>query len=646
MFLSTAPRAEADDRSPYGNFFFEPVGIRATSGMRVTSTSAMALPAVYACVQVLAKSFALMPFCLYEPQEGKGRLKRRDHWLYRLLAKAPNRFQSPFEWRMMLMGHLALRGNAFCQIVGNGRGEIVELLPLHPDRMRVEVLPSGNYRYLYTDMQGREIPFMRGEIWHLRGMSSDGFVGLSPIEVARDVIGEGLAMQSYASRFYVNDARPGGWVEFDGKFSSETAKADWRKSWQANYSGANARKVAVLEKGMKYHELKLNNSDAQFVEGRAGNLADIARIWGIPPHKIQDLSRSTLNNIEHQSIEFWTDVMLPWAELWESSIEFFLLGTDETPELEPEFDMSRLMRGDSKARSERIKNLVLGGVMKPNEGRDEEGYDPAPGGDKLLRPLNMVALDEEGNPEPLPKGADHGTPGEPANGAGGANGADARMNALLRGNANRMARRIAGGSTPSADVLGESMAVSTAAAAEWLQVTRKEAEIDGLDESALCESLMSMALGNKPNPMGVGASAMNRLATTLAKMPAPVANVVNHVAPAAVTVQAAQVNVPATVVNLPATEIVNNITTPKPEVHVDVAAPVVHNHVTAAEQPAPVVHNHVTAAAAPAQVKVVAAPAQPSSGGQAPRPWPTMTVIKTRDNMGRADEIETRPIDD
>lgn len=513
MFI-TSLRADAggSDRSPFGNFWFEPVGMRTNAGVRVTPASSLALPAVWACVNVLAKSFALMPFRLYEEQSSGGRRERKDHWLYRLIEKAPNRFQTPFEWRLMLMGHLALRGNAFCQIVANDSGQIIELLPLHPDRMRMEMLDNGNYRYLYTDQQNREVVFLRTEVWHLRGLSSDGYVGMSPIEVEREAIGEGLAMQSYASRFFANDARPGGWVEYDGRFADSATKQKFKDSWQENYSGKNARKVAVLEKGMKYHELSISNVDAQFAESRGRNIADIARIFGIPPHKIGDLTRSTNNNIEHQSIEFWTDCMLPWAECWESSIEFNLLGPDVTPELEPEFEMGRLMRGDGKSRAERIRGLVGAGVMTPNEGREEEGLDPLEGGNVLFRPLNMATVDEDGNVE-SPAGADANAgppatvPGDPVPGQ---QASEARMHALLAGNASRMARRIAGGSLPTAEVLAEAMAIDRTAARQWLQ-----RGWDGVPEDEIGADLMAEA-GAPMTADNQTASAIRSLAQAVA----------------------------------------------------------------------------------------------------------------------------------
>ena len=493
MFISRIRADAGGDRSPSGSFWFEPIGARTGSGLRVTPDAAMALPAVWACVNVLAKSFAVMPFNLWEPSE-LTRKKRTDHWLYKLICKAPNRFQSPHEWKMMLMGHLALRGNSYQQI-GERGGAINELLPLHPDRMKMELLDNGSYRYRYTDQFGKEVVFLRSEIWHLRGLSNDGIVGLSPIEVAREAVGEGLAMQGYSSRFYHNDARPRGVINFDGRFADKSARQTFKESWQESQGGRNAGKIAVLEKGMSYQELKLTNADSQYLESRGANLSDIARIFGLPPHKVGDLSKSTNNNIEHQSIEFWTDAMHPWGCCVASSMEFALLGPDTT--LDCEFDIRPLMRGDGKTRSERLNRLVLGGILKPNEGRAEEGYDPEPGGDVLLRPLNMGTVNDDGSveaPEP-PEVETEDTPGGPTQPGGESpdgtdrTGPESRMVALLSGNASRMARRIAAGSPPSAEVLSDALAITVPLAEAWLSL-----DLAGLTENDLAASLLHYAM--------------------------------------------------------------------------------------------------------------------------------------------------------
>lgn len=457
MFI-TKLRADSGgggDKSPSGSFWFTPIGARTASGVRVTSKSALALPTVFACGRVLAESFAVMPFVLYEPKAGeKGRTRVTKHWLRRLFCKAPNRFQSPYEWRLMLQWHLVLRGNAFCQITTNSKGEITELLPLHPDRMCAELLPNGSYRYRYTDQQGRTLYYLRSEIWHLRLVSEDGVVGLNPIEVEREAIGEGLAMQSYASRFFANDAKPGGgWIEYPGSFATKAAKQTFRDSWQELQGGSNRGKVAVLERGMKFHELGLSNEDAQFIEARGYKTADVCRIFRVPPHKVQDLTRSTNNNIEHQSIEFWTDTMWPYAELWESSIEFFLLGEDS--DLEPEFDMSRMLRGDSQARAKYIQALVTSGVMTRNEARDMERLDPLPGLDQPLAPLNMGKGDGSGKPA---DGADEEDEPDDAPRQRGRQAEDARAGAqlqlVLHASVSRLTRRAVGAlaKRPAAEV--------------------------------------------------------------------------------------------------------------------------------------------------------------------------------------------------
>lgn len=482
MFL-TKPRAGpmGGDRSPWGNFWFAPVPAAGFS----TPEKAMALTAVYACVKVLAESFAVMPFLLYKPSaDGTKRKQIRDHWSVRIFTRSPNRFQTPFEWRMMLMGHLALRGNAFCEVRDDGRGNITELLPLHPDKMSVEMLTGGNYRYKYLTDQGDTVYYKRGEIWHLRGMSSDGILGISPLEACRGAVAEGLAMQSYSNRFFENDAKPGGgWVEFPGSFASTAAKQEFRDSWHKLQGGANRGKVAVLEKGMKFHELAASNTDSQLAEIRAAKVSDIARIYRIPPHMIGDLSRATFSNIEQQSIEFWTNTMLPWAEMWESSIEYFLLGEDTKYEVE--FDMQRMLRGDSAARTAYYSQGIVAGWLTRNEAREMEGLAPLDELDEPLVPLNMIPADklDEQAEQPDPGAAP--PPDEPK--PGKAPPKDARTAALVVGACYRMARRMAGGSTVSGAALAEALAIEPARAALWLA---EKFPVFMQDEAAIAGSLL------------------------------------------------------------------------------------------------------------------------------------------------------------
>ncbi len=393
------------DRSPYGGFWFEPVGVHTTSGMRVSADSALQLSAVFACVRIIASQFASLPFTLYRNRPDGGKDRVTNHPIYTLLARRPNPYQNAFEWREMMAGHLALRGNAYNQIVSDSRGNITALIPLHPDRMQILLATNGDYSYRYTSLNGAIVTYTRGEIWHLRGLSSDGIIGLSPIALARGAIGGAQAAQDYGARFFANDATPtGGWVEYPGSFKDRQSREQFRESLQEAQSGINHGKLAVFEFGMKYHQISVTPEDAQFLETRRFHVTDIARWFGVPPHKIGDLDRATNNNIEQQALEFVQETLGPMAERWEASIEAELLFDDE--ELEAEFQFSQLMRGDSQSRATFYNMGIQSGWLTRNEARIAENLNPLPGLDQPLRPLNMA---EENQNNPLPP-QNSGTP--------------------------------------------------------------------------------------------------------------------------------------------------------------------------------------------------------------------------------------------
>ena len=391
MFL-TKIQASSADRSPYGEFWFKPVPTRGAAD--TSGDHALKLMAFYAGVRVLSESFAILPLRCYKP--GAPRKPIRKHWLLDLLGKRPNPWQTPFEWREMMMGHLAMRGNAYNEIITDRTGRITDLIPLHPDRMRIEYKSAGNdwdIRYRYLDRSGTEHTYLRDEVWHIKGLSSDGIAGLSPISVMGQSLGLGLAAQEYGSRFFQNDAKPGGgWIEYPGNFKDKEQRNTFRESWQDAQTGFNRGKVAVLEYGMNFHELGLTNKDSQFLEARQFQVGEIARALRIPPHKIGDLSKATFSNIEQQSLEFVIDTMTPWAERVESSIETHLL-VDE--DVEPEYDFAVLLRGDQKARGDYYHLGITDGWLVRNEARTREGLEPIDGLDEPLIPLNMVTLSQQ-----------------------------------------------------------------------------------------------------------------------------------------------------------------------------------------------------------------------------------------------------------
>jgi hypothetical protein len=334
----------------------------------------------------------------------------------------------------------------------------------------------------------------RGEVWHLRGLSSDGLMGMSPIELARESLGMALAAQDYGARFFANDAKPtGGWIEFPGSFKDTEAKKVFRESYQQAQSGPNRGKVLVLENGMKFHEVGVTNKDAQFLELRKFQITDIARLFRVPPHMIADLERATFSNIEQQSLEFVMHTMTPWAERWEASIESELLL--EGDDIEIEFDFANLMRGDAASRSSYYQSGIQNGWLTRNEARVSENLNPIDGLDQPLRPLNMV---EEGAAEELEthsqvqgvQGAK--SPAQAVNESRAVANTN-RFAALVQTTSERLARRIGrSGHLADKDILLISQAL--AVPLERVQLWAKSQPAEPLDQKRLTQSLISLGL--------------------------------------------------------------------------------------------------------------------------------------------------------
>jgi HK97 family phage portal protein len=481
MFL-TAPSANSD-RSPFGDFWFEPVAVRTMSGARVNADTAMRLSAVFRAVWLLSGHIALLPITLKK----RGALKKIDKHPLLSLFRKPNAWQNGMEWRQMLQGHLMLRGNAYNEIIDNARGEITALMPLHPDRVKVEMNPgSTDYRYRVTNQDGTERILARGQVWHLRGLMSNGIVGLSVIECARESMGLGLAAQEYGARFFANDAKPtGGWIKYPGKFADKTARQIFRESVQQAQSDANRGKIMVLDNNMEYHEVGLTNKDSQFLETRKFQISDIARWFGIPPHKMADLERATFSNIEQQALEYVTDSLMIWTEIWEAAIEDALLFDDE--ELDVDFDFSKLLRGDSQTRANNNQKLVASGIITRNEARADEGREPLPGLDEPLRPLNMVeesdTEDDEEEEDEQEAAPSKGQP-DPEGDDGDENAR--RFQAMLQSNASRLARRIVKTGGPiDSGLVAEALAVTPAQAAAWCAETPVGTPLEDLTASLI-----------------------------------------------------------------------------------------------------------------------------------------------------------------
>ena len=375
-----------------------------TAGKRVNERSAMQMTAVYSCVRILAEAVAGLPLHLYRYKEDGGKEKALDHPLYLLLHDEPNPEMSSFVFRETLMTHLLLWGNAYAQIIRNGKGEVIALYPLMPDRMTVDRDSKGQLYYEYTvsmddapTVKGSLVRLNPSDVLHIPGLGFDGLVGYSPIAMAKNAIGMAIACEEYGAKFFANGAAPGGVLEHPGTIKDPQRV---RESWQSTFGGSgNANKIAVLEEGMKYTPIGISPEQAQFLETRKFQINEIARIFRVPPHMVGDLEKSSFSNIEQQSLEFVKYTLDPWVIRWEQSIQRSLLSKDEKAVYFVKFNLEGLLRGDYQSRMNGYAIGRQNGWMSANDIRELENLDRIPaedGGDLYLINGNMLPLKNAG----------------------------------------------------------------------------------------------------------------------------------------------------------------------------------------------------------------------------------------------------------
>ena len=362
------------------------------SGKSVTPSSAIQVSAVYACVRVIAETIASLPLHVYESSDAGSR-KANEHPLYRLLHDEPNTEMTSFIWREVMLSHLLLWGNSYCQILRSGRSKIVGLYPLLPDHMAVDRDSRGKLTYTYTTSEGRTVLLAPEDVLHIPGLGFDGVMGYSPIALEKAAIGLGIAAEEYGSKFFQNGARPSGILTHPNTVKDP---ASLRASWNAAYGGSgNASRVAVLEEGMTFVPLSMPNNEAQFLETRKFQVTEICRIFRVPPHMIGDLERATFSNIESQNISFAVHTIRPWLVRIEQAINKTLIPENEKDRYYAQFNIDGLMRGDYKSRMEGYAIARQNGWMSANDIRALENLNPISeeeGGNAYLVNGNMIPI--------------------------------------------------------------------------------------------------------------------------------------------------------------------------------------------------------------------------------------------------------------
>jgi HK97 family phage portal protein len=385
-----------------------------TAGVTVNERTALSDPTVFGCVRVLADTVGQLPLKVFRVSPS-GRTVDRQHPLYTLLHDLPSPELTPYELKSTLQGHLALWGNAFAEVVRDGLGNIKSLWPLRPDMMQRERDSAGNRVYLYRLPSGELVKWTWSNpartpspILHIRGLGGDGWTGYAPLSLLRQSIGLTVAASDYGARLFSNGARPGGVLQTAGTLSPAVRDA-MKQSWEAAHRGlTQAHRIAVLEAGVTWQQVGINPDDAQFLETRKFQVAEICRIFRVPPHMVADVERSTSwgTGIEQQQIGFLQYTLMPWLVAWEQALARDLLTLQGWSTHQIRFVVDGLLRADIKTRYEAYQIARQNGVLSADEWRALEDQEPiaGEGGDDYWRPANMVVVGEAPpappNPEP------------------------------------------------------------------------------------------------------------------------------------------------------------------------------------------------------------------------------------------------------
>ena len=377
-----------DSVSSAPSFFFGASG----SGKPVNANTAIQLSTVYACVRVISETVASLPLGVYEAKDD-GNRKATEHPLYLLLHDEPNSEMTSFVLREVMLAHLLLWGNSYCQIIRTGRNQITGLYPLLPDKMTVDRDKKGALTYTYMTGAGESVILSPEDVLHIPGLGFDGIMGYSPIALEKNAIGLGIASEEYGSKFFSNGARPSGILTHPNTVQNPKALRD---RWDSAYGGSgNANRVAILEEGMTFTPLSIPNNEAQFLETRKFQVDEICRIFRVPPHLVGDLEHATFSNIEHMSIDFAVHTIRPWLVRIEQSMNRALFTDQEKGRFYVQFNIDGLMRGDYKSRMEGYAIARQNGWMSANDIRALENQNPIPaaqGGDAYLVNGNMISI--------------------------------------------------------------------------------------------------------------------------------------------------------------------------------------------------------------------------------------------------------------
>ena len=394
--------SDTEQRSVYGQTIIGSAFGNA-SGEVVSKEQALRVAAVWSCVRVLSETIASLPISLYERDENNQKKVKSDNPLNALISQQPSPLFNSFMFFERIMVDLSLDGNSYAYIERNNGGFPIGLHPIKCNDVDVFISPKGRGVYYEIKQSDSEniypkVGRVNGiDMIHIKGLSTNGIQGKSPIQMAAETLGIALALDKHAGAYFKNGSQLGGILKHPGTLKPETAKR-LRESWSNNYSGtSNTGKTAILEEGMDFQARTIPNNQAQFIESRQYQISDICRIFRVPNHLVNDLSNATYSNIEAQQIDFVVHTITPWIKRIESELNAKLVPFKKRGSEYFKFNLTAILRGDSKARADYYRTLVNIGVMSPDEVRKLEDLNSVGGASEdYYMQSNMLPINRLG----------------------------------------------------------------------------------------------------------------------------------------------------------------------------------------------------------------------------------------------------------
>ncbi len=380
--------------APWDDYWYSPIGAPSVSGMRITPDSVKRLSTVIAAVSAKGRALGTMPCFIYTDLAGGGKKLVKKHPCFNILHSRPNDMQTAFEFYQMLQGHIELRGNAYCEIDASSRGVIGQIVPMHPDHVRPELMSSGQIRYIYNDPLTRTTrTLLQDEVFHVRDWADHRQVGQSRIAMAMDVYGVALAQQDYSGKYLKNDGTPNT-VITGTNFETKQHEKQYIEEWERSTTGDNRHKIKMLPPGVDIKTLSVKPVDMQLLDARKASAVEICTIHNILPHLIGvDTGKSaTYASVEQFNLMHAQQCVLPMAVMWEQAIQRDLIQDDR---FYAKFSLASLLRGDYATRTAGYAMAIEHGWMSPDDARELEDMNPIVGGSgkQYFRPLNWTTLD-------------------------------------------------------------------------------------------------------------------------------------------------------------------------------------------------------------------------------------------------------------